>query len=79
MSLLLSPVPTLWRKKGTEKPAPVTCAHTVAEEGNRLASSYHLCPRCGTRRVQTSFFQPPVPTLWRKKGTEKLAPITLCP
>ena len=75
-SLLLSPVPTLWRKKGTEKLAPISCAHTVAEEGYREACSYLLCPHCGRRRAQTSFFLSPVPTLWRKKGTEKLAPIS---
>ena len=33
----LSPVPTLRRKKGTEKLAPVICAHTAAEEGYREA------------------------------------------
>ena len=48
----LSPVPTLRRKKGTEKLAPVICAHTAAEEGHREACSCHLCPRCGRRRVQ---------------------------
>ena len=31
-SLLLSPVPTLRRKKGTEKLAPISCAHVEAEE-----------------------------------------------
>ena len=30
-----SPAPTLWRKKGTEKLDPITCAHTVAEERRR--------------------------------------------
>ena len=48
----LSPVPTLRRKKGTEKLAPVICAHAAAEEGHREACSCHLCPRCGRRRVQ---------------------------
>ena len=28
--MFLSPVPTLWRKKGTEELLPVTCAHSVA-------------------------------------------------
>ena len=50
--MILSPVPTLRRKKGTEKLAPVTCAHAAAEEGHREACSCHLCPRCGRRRVQ---------------------------
>ena len=45
----LSPVPTLRRKKGTEKLAPVICAHTAAEEGYREACPCHLCPRCGGR------------------------------
>ena len=31
--MLLSSVPILRRKKGTEKLAPVTCAHAAAEEG----------------------------------------------
>ena len=35
--MILSPVPTLWRKKGTEKLDPITCAHTVAEERHRRA------------------------------------------
>ena len=26
-------MPTLWRKKGTEKLAPISCAHAEAEEG----------------------------------------------
>ncbi len=50
--MILSPVPTLRRKKGTEKLAPVTCAHAATEEGHREACSCHLCPRCGRRRVQ---------------------------
>ncbi len=50
--MLLSSVPILRRKKGTEKLAPVTCAHAAAEEGHREACSCHLCPRCGRRRVQ---------------------------
>ena len=32
-SLLLSPVPTLRWKKGTEELAPVSCTHIEAEEG----------------------------------------------
>jgi hypothetical protein len=35
--LILSPVPTLRRKKGTEKLDPISCAHAEAEEGHRLA------------------------------------------
>ena len=31
--MLLSSVPTLRRKKGTEKLAPISCAHAEAEEG----------------------------------------------
>ena len=46
-SLILSPVPTLRRKKGTEKFVPVPCAHAAAEEGYREACPCHLCPRCG--------------------------------
>ena len=49
-SLLLSPVPTLRWKKGTEKLAPVSCAHVEAEEGYREACSCLLCPRWGERR-----------------------------
>ena len=30
--MILSPVPTLRRKKGTEKFVPVPCAHAAAEE-----------------------------------------------
>ena len=67
---------TLWWKKGTEKLAPVTCAHAVAEEGYREACSCHLCPRCGRRRVQMSLLLSPVPTLRRKKGTDELALVT---
>ena len=59
--MLLSPVPTLRRKKGTEKLAPVTCAQVEAEEGYREACSYLLCPRCdgieaqeGVRRIGKS-------------------------
>jgi len=36
-SLILSPVPTLRQKKGTEKLDPVSCAHAEAEEGHREA------------------------------------------
>ena len=56
--MLLSSVPTLRQKKGTEKLAPVICAHAEAEEGHREACSYLLCPRCdgieaqeGVRRI----------------------------
>ena len=59
--MLLSSVPTLRRKKGTEKLAPVICAHAEAEEGYREACSYLLCPRCdgieaqeGVRRIGKS-------------------------
>ena len=59
--MLLSSVPTLRRKKGTEKLAPVICAHAEAEEGHREACSYLLCPRCdgieaqeGVRRIGKS-------------------------
>ena len=31
--MILSPVPTLRRKKGTEKLAPIICAHAEAKEG----------------------------------------------
>ena len=41
---------TLRRKKGTEKLAPVSCAHVEAEEGYRLACFCLLCPRWGERR-----------------------------
>ena len=58
-----------------EKLAPVTCAHAATEEGHREACSCHLCPYCGGRRVQRSLPLSPVPTLRRKKGTEKLAPV----
>ena len=33
--MFLSPVPTLMRKKGTEKLDPISCAHVEAEEGYR--------------------------------------------
>ena len=75
-SLPLSPVPTLRRKKGTEKLDSVPCAHAAAEEGYREACPCHLCPRCDGRRAQRSLILSPVPTLRRKKGTEKLAPVT---
>ena len=67
---------TLSQKKGTEKLDPISCAHVEAEEGHREAWSYLLCPRWGGRRVQTSLILSPVPTLRRKKGTEKLDPIS---
>ena len=46
------------------------------KNGYREAWSCLLCPRWGGRRVQRSLFLSPVPTLRRKKGTEKLAPVT---
>ena len=61
---------------GTEKLDSISCAHVEAEEGHREACSCHLCPCCGGRRVQRSLPLSPVPTLRRKKGTEKLAPVT---
>ena len=73
-SLPLSPVPTLRRKKGTEKLAPVICAHTAAEEGYREACPCHLCPRCGGRRAQRSLLLSSVPTLRQKKGTRGRSP-----
>ena len=33
--MILSPVPTLRQKKGTEKLDPISCAHVEAEEGYR--------------------------------------------
>ena len=36
-SLFLSPVPTLRQKKGTEKLAPIICAHVEAEKGTPWA------------------------------------------
>ena len=69
-------MPTLRRKKGTEKLDPISCAHVEAEEGYREVCSCPLCPRCGGRRVQRSLPLSPVPILRRKKGTEKLAPVT---
>ena len=61
---------------GTEKLDSISCAHVEAEEGYREVCSCHLCQRCGGRRVQRSLPLSPVPTLRRKKGTEKLAPVT---
>ena len=69
-------MPTLRRKKGTEKFVPVPCAHAAAEEGYREACPCHLCPRCDGRRAQRSLLLSSVPILRRKKGTEKLAPVT---
>ena len=60
---------------GTEKLDSISCAHVEAEEGYREVCSCPLCPRCGVRRVQRSLPLSPVPTLRRKKGTEKLAPV----
>ena len=60
---------------GTEKLDSISCAHVEAEEGYREVCSCPLCPRCGGRRVQRSLPLSPVPTLRRKKGTEKLAPV----
>ena len=57
---------------GTEKLAPVTCAHAAAEEGYREACPCHLCPRCDGRRAQRSLLLSSVPMLRRKKGTESL-------
>ena len=51
-SLFLSPVPTRWRKKGTDQLVPISCAHAKAEEGHRLACSCLLCPHYGGRRTQ---------------------------
>ena len=67
---------TLRREKGTEKLDPVPCAHAAAEEGYREACPCHLCPRCDGRRAQRSLLLSSVPILRRKKGTEKLAPVT---
>ena len=61
---------------GTEKLDSISCAHVEAEEGYREVCSCPLCPRCGGRRVQRSLPLSPVPILRRKKGTEKLAPVT---
>ena len=60
---------------GTEKLDSISCAHVEAEEGYREVCSCPLCPRCGGRRVKRSLPLSPVPTLRRKKGTEKLAPV----
>ena len=46
--------------------------HGEAEKGYREACSCHLCPLCGGRRVQRSLILSSMPTLRRKKGTEKL-------
>ena len=61
---------------GTEKLDSISCAHAATEEGHREACPCHLCPRCDGRRAQRSLILSPVPTLRRKKGTEKLAPVT---
>ena len=39
--MFLSPVPTLRRKKGTEKLDPISCAHVEAEEGAQ--AEFVLC------------------------------------
>ena len=67
-SLILFPVPTFRRKKGTEKLAPISCAHAEVGEGYREAWSYLLCPHWGGRRVQRSLILSPVPTLRQKNG-----------
>ena len=77
--MLLSSVPMLRRKKGTEKLAPVTCAHAAAEEGYREACPCHLCPCCGGRRAQRSLPLSPVPMLRRKKGHSEACSCHLCP
>ena len=61
---------------GTEKLDSISCAHVEAEEGYREVCSCPLCPRCGGRRAQRSLLLSSVPMLRRKKGTEKLAPVT---
>ena len=61
---------------GTEKLDSISCAHVEAEEGYREVCSCPLCPRCGGRRAQRSLLLSSVPILRRKKGTEKLAPVT---
>ena len=50
--MLLSPVPTLRRKKGTEKLDPISCAHTEAKEWaqaelvrSTVALRYEPCPQ----------------------------------
>ena len=50
-SLCLSLMPTLWRKKGTVKLAPVSCAHTLAEEGYSEACVCLSCPHRGKTSV----------------------------
>ena len=61
---------------GTEKLDSISCAHVEAEEGYREVCSCPLCPRCDGRRAQRSLLLSSVPILRRKKGTEKLAPVT---
>ena len=74
-SLPLSPVPTLRRKKGTEKLAPVTCAHAATEEGHREACSCHLCPCCGGRRVQRVCSCHLCPYCGGRRGTGGICPV----
>ena len=73
--MILSSMPTLRRKEGTEKLDPVICAHAEAEGGYRPACPCHLCPYGDGRRVQRSLILSSMPTLRRKEGTEKLDPI----
>ena len=62
----LSPVPTLRQKKGTEKLAPISCAHVEAEEriqellavrrigiskDSNLCASAHRCPHYAYARL----------------------------
>ena len=61
---------------GTEKLDSISCAHVEAEEGYREVCSCPLCPRCDGRRAQRSLLLSSVSILRRKKGTEKLAPVT---
>ena len=72
--MLLSPVPTLRRKKGTDQLAPVTCAHAEAEEGYRPACPCHLCPRCDGREAQEG-----VRRIGKSKDSDLCASAHRCP
>ena len=72
--MILSPVPTLRRKKGTDRLAPVTCAHAEAEEGYRPACPCHLCPRCDGREAQEG-----VRRIGKSKDSDLCASAHRCP
>ena len=72
--MILSSVPTLRRKEGTEELDPVIYAHAEAEEGYRLACPCHLCPHCDGREAQEG-----VRRIGKSKDSDLCASAHRCP